>query len=405
MPTYEFAAIDKTGQAIRGVESAKSLAELGERLRDRELTVLDMREVQDLRVRLASLMGSSKRLPLYPTMVVMRQLATMIRAGIPLGKTLDNLTNQGLDNRLDKALEQIRKEVRTGFSLTQAFENQAAKFPALTTPLIKAGEISGNLDEMLDRLAVYLEKDLALRRAWTQASVYPFIVFFSCCLMTIGMVSYVFPTFIDLFRGLDVKLPLFTRALITLTETVRNPVVFLPVLGGSAIGATMLWQYFSTPVGRRQWDWIRLEAPYLGPLSRKIALSRVARTLGTLHASGIPTLLALKIAGTASANSIIRDAIERVSSEMKKGVKLSDALDGSSVFPRIFVQMVQAGEESGELSDMLLRLGDFFEEEVQLALAAFTAMIEPVMIAFMGALVLFVLVAVFQPIYQLMALF
>lgn len=405
MPTYQFVAIDKTGQTVRGVDTAKQATEMAERLRERELTVLDLREVQNFKARLAATLGFRHRLPLYPTLVAMRQLATMIRAGIPIGRTLDNLADQGLDNRVDKALGQIQKEVRTGYSLTQAFENQAAKFPALTTPMIKAGEISGNLDEMLDRLAVYLEKDLALRRAWTQASVYPFVVFFSCCLMTIGMVSYVFPTFIDLFRGLDVKLPLFTRALITLTETVRNPVVFLPVLAGSGIGATLLWQYFLTPVGRRQWDWVRLEIPYLGSLARKIALSRVSRTLGTLLASGIPSLMALKIAGAASSNSIIRDAIERVSSEMKKGVKLSDALDGSTVFPRVFVQMVQAGEESGELSGMLLRLGDFFEEEVQLALAAFTAMIEPVMIALMGALVLFVLVAVFQPIYQLMALF
>lgn len=390
---------------MRGLDAATNQAEMAERLRERELTVLDLREVQDLRARLASVLGFGKRLPLYPTMVVIRQLATMIKAGIPLGKTLDNLTNQGLDNRVDKALAQIQKEVRTGFSLTQAFENQAGKFPALTTPMIKAGELSGNLDEMLERLAVYLEKDLALRRAWTQASVYPFAVFFACCLMTVGMVSYVFPTFIDLFRGLDVKLPLFTRALITLTETVRNPVVFMPFLGGVALGAALLWQYFLTPVGIRQWDWLRLEIPYLGLLARKIALSRVSRTLGTLLASGIPTLLALKIAGTASGNSIIRDAIERISAEMKKGVKLSDALADSAVFPRVFSQMVQAGEESGELNTMLLRLGDFFEEEVQLALAAFTSLIEPVMIAIMGALVLFVLVAVFQPIYQLMALF
>ena len=405
MPTFAFVAIDKTGQTVRGEDSAKHLTEMTERLRERDLTVLDLREVQNFRARLAEIVGLGKHLPLYPTMVLMRQLSTMMRAGIPLGRTLDNLSHQGLDERVDRAVEQIQKEVRTGFSLTQAFENQGSKFPPLTTSLIKAGEISGTLDEMLDRLALYLEKDLALRRAWTQASLYPFVVFFSCCILTVAMVSYVFPTFINLFKGLDVKLPVVTRALITLTETVRNPIVFLPVLAGLLIGVTMLWQYFATPVGRRQWDWLTLEIPYLGTLARKIAMSRVSRTLGTLLASGIPALMALKIAGTASGNSIIRDAIDRVSSEMKRGVRLSEALDGAPVFPRVFVQMVQAGEDSGELSGMLLRLGDFFEEEVQLSLAAFTSMIEPVMIAVMGALVLFVLVAVFQPIYQLMALF
>lgn len=405
MPTYEFEAIDKTGQAVRGVDKARHAGEMAEKLRARELTVLDMREEQNWRARLSSSIGWGKRLPLYPTMVVMRQLSTMVRAGIPIAKTLDNLHNQGLDSRVDQALFEIRKEVETGFSLTQAFENQGVKFPPLTAPLIRAGEVSGNLDEMLERLAIYLEKDLALRRAWTQASVYPFLVFSTCCLLTVAMVSYVFPTFIDLFRGLDVKLPLFTRALITITETVRNPIVFLPVLVGGVGGSIMLWQYFRTPVGRRQWDWLRLEIPYLGSLARKIALSRVARTLGTLLSCGIPTLLALKVAGSASDNSIIRDAMERIAAEMMKGTRFSELLERSEVFPRVFTQMVEAGEESGEVTGMLLRLGDFFEEEVQLSLAAFTSLIEPVMIASMGALVLFVLVAVFQPIYQLMAMF
>lgn len=405
MPTFEFEAIDRQGRTVKGVDTAKRSRDVAERLREQDLTVLDVREVLGWKAALAKSMGLSRRLPLYPTMVAMRQLSTMVRAGIPIGKTLDNLTGQGLDQRVDQALHEIQKQVRTGFSLAQAFENQGARFPALTTPLIKAGEVSGNLDEMLERLAVYLEKDLALRRAWTQASVYPFLVFFTCCLLTVGMVSYVFPTFIDLFRGLDVHLPVFTRALITLTETVRNPVIFMPVLLGTTVATFVLRQYFMTPVGRRQWDWIRLELPYLGALNRKIALSRVARTLGILLSSGIPTLLALKIAGTASDNSILRDAIDRISSEMKRGVRFSDLLGGSDIFPRVFVDMVHAGEESGEVTTMLLRLGDFFEEEVQLSLAAFTSMIEPVMIAVMGAMVLFVLVAVFQPIYQLMALF
>lgn len=405
MPSYQFVAIDKTGQTVRGVDTARLPQELAERLRERDLTVLDVREHRNTLGRLAAALGFGKRLPLYPTMVMIRQLATMVKAGIPLGKILDSLTQQGLDNRVDQAVLQIRKEVRTGFSLTQAFENQAGKFPVLTTPLIKAGEMSGNLEEMLERLAVYMEKDLALRRAWTQASVYPFFVFFTCCLLTVGMVSYVFPTFIELFKGLDVQLPVITRALITVTETVRNPIVFMPALSGGLLGAFLLWRYFQSPVGRRQWDWIRLELPYLGDLTRKIALSRVARTLGTLLASGVPTLMALRIAGAASSNSILRDAIERVSAEMKRGTKLSEALQDAPMFPTVFVQMTQAGEEAGDLNVMLLRLGDFFEEEVQLSLAAFTALIEPAMIAFMGALVMFVLVAVFQPIYQLMAMF
>lgn len=405
MPTFEFEAIDRQGRTVKGVETAKRSRDVADKLRGQDLTVLDVREVLGWKAALARSFGFRRRLPLYPTMIAMRQLSTMVGAGIPIGRIFENLTGQGLDQRVDDALLEIQKQVRTGFSLAQAFENQGTKFPALTSPLIKAGEVSGNLDEMLDRLAIYLEKDLALRRAWTQASVYPFLVFFTCCLLTVAMVTYVFPTFIDLFRGLDIHLPVMTRALITLTETVRNPVIFMPVLLGLLVALFLARQYFTTPVGRRQWDWILLELPYLGALQRKIVLSRLARTLGILLASGIPTLLALKIAGTASGNSIIKDAIERISSEMTRGVRFSDLLAGSDIFPRIFVDMVHAGEESGNVTVMLIRLGDFFEEEVQVSLAAFTSLIEPVMIASMGAMVLFVLVAVFQPIYQLMALF
>ncbi len=405
MPTFVFEAIDQTGQVLRGAESARDLGEVADRLRLRGLTVLDVREKQNLRSRLVESLGYGDRIPLYSTVVMMRQLATMVRAGVPLGRTLDCLTHQGLDSKVEATLFEIHKEIQTGFTLAQAFENQGGKFPEITAPLIKAGEMSGHLDEMLDRLAIYFEKDLALRRSWQQASLYPFVVFGVCCFVTLGLVTYVFPIFIEMFRGLDVNLPVFTRALITATETIRNPIVLLPVLFGILTGAGFLWQYLLTPVGRRQWDWLRLEVPYLGPLARKVALSRVARTLGTLLSSGVPMLSSLRIAGTASGNWIIRDAIERVSSQMKKGEKFSDQLGLSEIFPAVFVQMVQAGEEAGEVNVMLHRLGDFFEEEVQLAMVAFTSLIEPVMIACMGSLVLFVLVAVFQPISQLMALF
>lgn len=405
MATFKFVALDASGQTRRGVETASSASELAEGLRARGWTVLDLREAQDLWGWAASSLGLGQRLPLYPTMIMVRQLATMLKAGIPISTILDNLGSQGLDSRVDQAVFQIGHQIQTGHTLTQAFEGQGAKFPPLTSSMVRAGELSGNLDDMLERLAHYLEKDLALRRAWTQASLYPFLVFFACCGLTLGMVAYVFPTFIDLFRGLDVQLPVLTRALITVTETVRNPIVFAPVLVGLALSGIVGLRYVATPVGRRQWDWARLELPYLGPLAHKIALSRVARTLGTLLSSGLPMLTALKVAGTASGNSVLRDALERVASDMKRGQKLSDALEDHPLFPRVFVQLVQAGEDSGELAVMLMRLGDLFEEEVQLALAAFTSLIEPVMIGAMGGLVLFVLVAVFQPIYQLMAQF
>jgi type IV pilus assembly protein PilC len=221
--------------------------------------------------------------------------------------------------------------------------------------------------------------------------------------MTLGLVSYIFPTFISMFRGLEVELPVTTRALITITETVRNPVVFGPVLVGLLGGAYGLFLYVQSPVGRRQRDWLMLELPYLGPLRKRIAFSRIARTLGLLLQSGIPVLTALKVAGMAAGNTVVKDALERITYEMQGGAKLSTRLRQSELFPRVFVQLVEAGEESGELPIMLTRLADFFEEEALLALSVFTSLLEPAMIGGMGAIVMFVLVAVFQPIYQIMA--
>lgn len=402
MPTYVFKAIDKTGQMLQGKDEAQHVGALSKKLRARDLNVLSIREERDWLGHLSGMMGRNTRLPLFPVMVVMRQLATMIKAGIPIVKTLENLSKQGLDWRVDQSIEQMQKDVCSGYSFAQAFENQGNRFPVLAVPLIKAGEISGNLDEMLMRLAEYLEKDLAMKRAWKQASFYPLVVFTFCCLLTVGTVSYIFPIFINLFRGLSVELPLSTRALITITESASNPTISLPVVMALLFGFLVLRQFATTPVGRRQLDQVLLELPYLGGVLSKMALSRVARTLATMLASGVSTLVALKIAGAASDNSIIRDALERVASELKEGGRLAEILAQSGLFPAIFTQMVEAGEQSGRLPDMLLRLGDFFEDEVMAALAAFTSLIEPIMIGAMGLLVLFVLVAVFQPIYLLM---
>ena len=158
-------------------------------------------------------------------------------------------------------------------------------------------------------------------------------------------------------------------------------------------------------MGRRQWDWIKLEIPFLGPLSKKIAFARIARTLGILLESGVTTTIGLKVAGLASGNTVVRDALDRVIHVMRQGGKLSEQLQESEIFPAVFVQMVEAGEESGDLPTQLLRLGDFFEDEVEVSLAIFTSLLEPVMIIVMGGIVMFVLVAVFQPVYQLMSLF
>ena len=390
---------------MSGVDTARNMKEIAERLRRCEYTIIDIREERSPLKNILQKFGFAQRLPLYPTVVFFRQLSTLVKAGITLNVALETLSRQEVDQRVDRAVHDLQKGIREGKSLAQAFESRGELFPPLVVPLVKAGEISGTLDEMLERLTLHLERELSLLRSWRQAAAYPILIFVVCAILTLGLVTYVFPTFIGMFKGLSVELPLATRALITITETVRNPVVVMPVLLAGVVGLYLCWLHFKTPVGRRQWDWIKLEMPYLGPISKKIAFSRIARTFGVLLSSGVTILVAIKVAGQAAGNSVVKDALERIAFEMKEGAKFSDRLACSELFPTVFVQLVQAGEESGELPVQLERLGDIFEEDVLLSMAVFTSLIEPVMITVMGAIVMFVLVAVFQPVYQLMTLF
>lgn len=405
MPTYQFDAVDNRGQAVSGEETANSIGELADRLRRAGFTIIDIRENQDIGRWVLRSLGFRQRLPLYPMAVMMRQFSTMLRAGITIVDALDTISEQGMHSKLDAAVVAIRKDVEEGYNLSQAFDNRGILFPPVIVPLLRAGEVSGQLDEMLERLTLHLERELALVRAWRQAAAYPALIFVFCSLLTLGLVTYIFPIFIGMFKGLQVDLPLATRALVTITETARNPVVLLPIVLGILCGSYLLSVHFRSPVGRRQWDWIKLEIPFLGPLSKKIAFARIARTLGILLESGVTTTIGLKVAGLASGNTVVRDALDRVIHVMRQGGKLSEQLQESEIFPAVFVQMVEAGEESGDLPTQLLRLGDFFEDEVEVSLAIFTSLLEPVMIIVMGGIVMFVLVAVFQPVYQLMSLF
>lgn len=405
MPTFQYEAVDKRGQAVSGRETAKSVPALAEKLQRKGHTVIDIREERTLLRNILSRLGFGERLPLDVIMIMMRQFSTLIKASVPLPTALDILSRQGLNAKMDRAIHQVQMDIRMGKSLSRAFEGCGNQFPSLTVPLLKAGEVSGQLDEMLERYAAHLEREVGLIRSWRQASVYPATIFLISCFLVLGLVTHIFPTFISMFKGLDVELPVATRALITITETSRNPVVVIPAALSLLIGLYLAYLHFRSPVGRRQWDWMRLEMPYLGHLSKKIAFARVSRTLGLLLNSGVPFVTSLEVAGAAAGNSIVKDAVDRIIQEIKGGAKFSERLEHSQLFPLVFIQLVQAGEEAGDLPAQLVRVGDFLEDEVHLSLTNFTTILEPAMIIVMGGVIMFILVAVFQPVYQLMSLF
>lgn len=342
---------------------------------------------------------------IYAIAVFTRQLATLLQAGVPISRAFDALAEQSLDAKLCRAVQAAGKDIKDGVPLSRALTKQGHVFSPIYVSMVRAGEISGAMDEILDRLAGYLEREFELRRRVQSATTYPLFVFVVSVAITMFLTNIVFPTFIELFRGININLPWSTRALITITHFLRNPTVMGPLILGALIGVTAVRSYVRTPLGRRQWSWLQLELPVVGKIYHKVALTRFCRTLSTMLDSGIPMLHALKSTAFAMDNAVMADLIEDVAQNLKTGVALSVPLEDYRQFPTLLVQMVNVGEESGELATMLRRLGDFYDAEVGTALEELVAVLEPVMIFCMGIVVGFILLAVFTPVYTLVQQF
>lgn len=342
---------------------------------------------------------------IYALAVFTRQLATLLQSGVPLTRALEALMEQSVDRKVTRAIQSVSKDVKEGLPLSRAMMKQSHVFSPIYVSMVRAGEISGAMDEILDRLAGYLEREFELRRRVSAATVYPAIVFIISVGITILLTNVVFPTFIELFRGINITLPWSTRALITITHFLRNPAVMIPLVVGFVGGVVALRSYIKTPIGRRQWSWLQLEAPVIGKIYHKVALVRFCRTLSTMLDSGIPLLHSLKTTAYAMDNAVMADLMEDVATNLKTGVALSLPMEDYRQFPPLLTQMVRVGEESGELAVMLRKLGDFYDMDVEAALDELVAILEPTMILAMGIVVGFVLLAVFTPVYSLIQQF
>ncbi|MGE0489751.1 MAG: type II secretion system F family protein [Vulcanimicrobiota bacterium] len=405
MPRFVYDALDYKGRAIQGEVTAPDIDTVVADLQKIRYTVTNVREKSEVVAKLGNVLGSFQRVSFYALAVFTRQLATLLDSGIPMLRAVQGLTQQNLNDRLTRAVVSLHKDLKEGFALSRALSRQPDVFSPIYVAMVRAGEMSGAMDEMLTRLANLLEREFRLRKKVQAATTYPLVVFSICMLVTFFLVNHIFPTFINLFRGLSVELPPTTRALITITETMNNPMVVIPTLLGLVAALFLLSKYFKTPIGRRQWSWLMLELPWLGDVNRKVAMTRMCRTLGTLIDSGIPMLHSLQIVAFSVGNAVLSDILEEIQGSMKTGMHLSLRMADYRIFPPMLVHMTKVGEETGNMSKMLSKLAGFFDEEVEYSLQAFTSLIEPVMIVCMGTLVLFVLVAVFQPIYSLMGQF
>jgi type IV pilus assembly protein PilC len=330
-----------------------------------------------------------------------RQFSVMIDAGLPLVQCLDILGKQEPHKGFSAVILKTREDVEAGAALADAMKKHTKTFDTLYANMIAAGEAGGILDTILKRLATYIEKSVKLKGEVKSAMIYPIAVVVIAAVVVGAILWKVIPTFAQLFAGLGAQLPLPTRIVIAASNNLVS-YGWILIVGIGAIGYA-LKTYYATEKGRRMIDWICLKLPVLGDILKKVAVARFCRTLSTLLSSGVPILDGLDITAKTSGNAIIEDAIMVTRSGIERGETISAPLKETGVFPSMVTQMINVGETTGALDAMLAKIADFYEEEVDTAVAGLLTLMEPVMIAFLGVVVGGIVVAMYMPIFDLIS--
>ncbi len=399
MPYFNYTIRDANGQTRSGKVEAPNAEELKKRLQAEGLQVIEITEDRKA-PRVPA--GGYGRVKLSDLAIFARQFSTMLDAGVSLIRCLDVLQAQTNNARLRKILMDLSARVESGESLSRSMARHPKAFSQLIIGLIRAGEVGGVLEESLQRIAGFLEKDVELRRKIRSALTYPVIVLLAAVGIVIFLVSWLVPQFASLFKELGIKeMPAPTQFLIDLSAlfTQRWYVVIIAVL--AVLIAYKL--FVSTRVGRRVADRVKLRIPVFGPLHHKIVMARFSRTMGTLLASGVPILQAMETVAGVVGNSVVSDAVIESRARIREGEKIADPLQRSKMFPPMVVHMVSVGEESGSLDHMLNKIADFYENEVEMTIASLTAAIEPVMIVLLGFIVGFIVISMFLPMIEVIS--
>lgn len=395
MATYKYIAKDKTGKTVSSLAEASDERSLIDSLHKNELIVISVKEE-----RLRKLMGHSVKLD--ELVIFSRQFATLIESGIPLAQALSIMTEQAEDKYLAQVILGMRQDIEEGLSFSEALKKHPKIFSELYTNMAKAGEVSGMLDEVLDRLASYLEKTSALRRKVRSSLVYPAVVITMAIAITTFLLVKVVPTFKGIFGTLGGTLPLPTQILIMISDTIRS--FFLYMVVGLGIFIILFQKYVSTPKGRRRFDELLLNMPVFGVLFRKVAVAKFSRTFSTLVKSGVPILDSLAIVAKTAGNKVIEETVEKARESVRQGEPIGERLGKTKVFPPMVVKMISVGEQTGKLEQMLTKIADFYEEQVDAAVAALTSLIEPIVIMFLGVIVGGIVISLFLPIFKVLEL-
>jgi len=397
MATFAYSGRTRAGQTVTGERIAESIDAAVSALRREQVLVTQIAPVKEKAAKKVRQKGvAAKNLAVFT-----RQFSVMIDAGLPLVQCLEILGTQEQDKSFASVILATRADVESGASLADAMKKHPKVFDALFTNMIAAGEAGGILDTILKRLATYIEKAVKLKNQVQSAMIYPIAVIVIAAVVVGVILWKVIPTFANLFAGLGAELPLPTRIVIALSNGL---VRFMPfILVGIVAFVFAFRQYYATAGGRRTVDAAMLKMPIIGLLLRKIAVARFCRTLSTLLASGVSILEALDITARTAGNAIIEEAILTTRKSIEGGETIAQPLRETAVFPPMVVQMIGVGEATGALDTMLGKIADFYEEEVDVAVAGLLTLLEPVMIAFLGGVVGGIVIAMYMPIFSLIS--
>jgi len=404
MPTFAYTGRTRAGQTVSGERVADTLDAATAALRRENINVTRITPAAgkaDAKPKDKKAGSIGKKVAAKNLAVFTRQFSVMIDAGLPLVQCLDILGNQEEDKNFAAVILQTRTDVESGASLADAMRKHPKTFDPLFTNMIAAGEAGGILDTILKRLATYIEKAVKLAGQVKSAMIYPVAVIVIAGIVVGVILWKVIPTFAQLFSGLGADLPLPTRVVIAASD---NLVKFFPILVVAAGAAGYGFkQYYATENGRRVVDGFTLKMPVLGNIMRKIAVARFCRTLSTLISSGVPILDGLDITARTSGNAIVEDAIMTTRKSIERGETISAPLKETAVFPPMVTQMIGVGEATGALDTMLGKIADFYEEEVDTAVAGLLTLLEPIMIAILGGVVGGIVIAMYMPIFDLIS--
>jgi type IV pilus assembly protein PilC len=398
VPEYVLKYADDRGQIRTESAEGGSEQEIRQRLTQQGYLIYSIRPRGGLREAATAMGKAPKRLDMEKFLIFNQQFVTLIRAGLPILKSLDLLAERLTAGKLQGPVRAVRDEVKTGALLSEAFARQGV-FPPIYVTSVMAGEKSGSLVEVLDRYVAYQKLALAARKKLLLSLLYPSILVFLVICLVVFLVTYVVPSFAQLYDGISAELPAATRILIAVGTTARDYVLLGFALLVAAILGFRVWS--RTEAAKVQLDRLKLATPVVGEIWIKFQVAQFARVLSTLLAGGIPLVQALETAGESTSSGLLRKMLEKARRTVREGQSLSASLLGTGVFPPLSIDMIEVGESTGALAPMLNSVAEFYEDDVQTRLTAALGLIEPAIMIFMGIFVAFVLIALYLPIFSL----